>query len=38
LLVWDGIVWLFRGTNIVHNAKTCPGRDWRPVGFRRKKQ
>ena len=24
LIVWDGLFWLFRGTNIIHVRKTCP--------------
>ena len=30
-LVWDGIGWLFAGTDLVHNALTCPGRS--PDGY-----
>jgi hypothetical protein len=25
LLVWDGLDWTFRGSNIVHRRETCPG-------------
>jgi hypothetical protein len=26
LLVWDGLFWLFRGTQIIHVRATCPAR------------
>lgn len=26
LLEWDGLGWLFRATNLIHNPMTCPGR------------
>lgn len=22
---WDGMGWLFRGSNLIHNILTCPG-------------